>query len=123
EILKEKGTSAQDYFTNLFFNSIPYMLFVCLPILAGILKLLYIRNKQYYYSDHGIFTMHLVLMFFIILIVYQIVATLSFPGSGLILLGLNIYAIINVYKAFRTFYQQSKGKTILKNLLFYFLSF
>ena len=45
-------------------HRLPYMLFVSLPLFALILKLLYIRRKQFYYADHGIFTIHLYIFSF-----------------------------------------------------------
>ncbi|MGE5108552.1 MAG: DUF3667 domain-containing protein, partial [Sphingobacteriales bacterium] len=45
--------------TEKFFHSIPQMLFISLPFFALFLKLLYIRRRQFYYADHGIFSIHL----------------------------------------------------------------
>jgi hypothetical protein len=39
-------------------HSIPQMLFVLLPLFAFFLKLLFIRHKDFYYTDHVIFTVN-----------------------------------------------------------------
>lgn len=123
DIIKVKGSTAGEYFIQLYQKSLPYMLFVCLPIIAGVLKLLYIKRKDYYYSDHGIFTMHLVLFFFIITIIIQLLLLADFYGSGFIIFLLYLFLIYGIYKAFKNFYNQSTGVTILKNFLFYVLLF
>ena len=51
-------------FANILLHSLPQMFFILLPLFAGLLKLLYIRRKNYYYVNHGIFSIH----FYILLI-------------------------------------------------------
>ncbi|MFN2440519.1 MAG: hypothetical protein ABR503_15045, partial [Chitinophagaceae bacterium] len=52
---------------NDFLHKLPYMLFISLPLFALILKLLYIRHKNFYYSDHTIFTLfHYILSFMLL---------------------------------------------------------
>ena len=46
-------------------HSIPQMLFVLLPLFALFLKLLYFRHKNFYYTDHAIFTIHFYIFVFI----------------------------------------------------------
>src|SRR4030095_9271197 len=56
---------------NKFIHSIPYLLFVSLPLYALFLKLLYIRHrKQYYFADHGVFLIHLYVFTFLFLLFY-----------------------------------------------------
>src|SRR5206468_11488006 len=43
---------------EVFLHRLPYMLFISLPFFALILKLLYVRNKGIYYSDHAVFTLY-----------------------------------------------------------------
>lgn len=120
EVFKMQGTSAVNVLIQLYIKYLPYMLFICLPFFAGILKLLYLRKKEYYYSDHGIFTMHLVLFFFIVNLVE--IAIGKIPLSlGWLTFFINIAAVYHIYKSFRNFYKQGRGKTILKNLIFYIL--
>ncbi len=46
-------------------HRLPYMLLFSLPLFALILKLVYIRRKQFYYADHGVFTIHLYVFSFL----------------------------------------------------------
>lgn len=107
-----------------FLHSLPQMLFVLLPLLALILKLLYIRRKDFYYVDHAIFTLHLYVFIFIaMLIIFGInkLKDLTHWGlfgfiSGAIILSIFFY----IYKSMRNFYRQGRGKTILKYMMLMF---
>jgi len=100
---------------------LPYMLFVSLPLFAFILQLLYIRRKQFYYADHGVFTIHLyIFSFILLLVVFGLDELRDITGWGFInfvmvilFLGLNVY----LYKAMRVFYGQRRLKTFIKYLL------
>jgi hypothetical protein len=105
-----------------FVHSFPYMLFVSLPLYALFLKLFYLRRKQFYYADHGLFLIHLYIFTFIVLLLffgvdtlknYAHLAWLDFAEAGLIIFGL-IYALL----AMKFFYKQGWIKTILKFILF-----
>ena len=103
---------------NRFMHSLPQMLFVLLPLFAFILKLIYIRRKQFYYVDHIIFTIHLYVFIFLVMLVTFGIGKLrsllhwewlSFL-SGIFVLSMFFY----FYKALRNFYKQRRAKTILK---------
>lgn len=107
-------------FTNNLMHSFPQMLFISLPLFALMLKLLYLRRKEYYYANHAIFSIHLYVFVFIILLVMIGVDEMSEllhwdAGTvmGILLLGILFYE----YKAMRYFYEQRRGKTILKFIL------
>ena len=110
-------------------HSIPQMLFVLLPLFALFLKLLYFRHKNFYYTDHAIFTIHFYIFVFIeMLLIFGISKVYSMTGAGwLQYLNLALVFVIffYLYKAMRNFYRQSRIKTILKYflLLFSFLCF
>ena len=109
-----------------FYDSIthqfPKMLFISLPFVALLLKLLYIRRKDFYYVSHGIFTLHFYIFVFIAMLFSIGLSKLeSLPNMNWIsylngLLTLTIFFYL--YKAMRNFYQQRRGKTILKYFLF-----
>jgi hypothetical protein len=112
-----------------FMHRLPQMLFVSLPLLALLLRLLYIRQKEFYYVSHGIFSIHLYIFLFIALLVSLSLGkanevlhygVLSFL-RGLLFVAIFFYT----YKAMRNFYQQRRAKTIIKfvllNLLFLFI--
>lgn len=109
-----------------FFHRLPYLLFVSLPLFALILRLVYIRRKQFYFADHGVFTIHLYVFSFIVLLFVfgldklQDVTGWSFIDTlqAFVFIGLVIY----LYIAMRNFYKQRWGKTFAKFLLVSFLS-
>ncbi len=123
---REDPEGMMDKFGESILHRLPYMLFISLPLFALILKLIYIRRKQFYFADHGIFTIHLYIFSFILLMVVFGLDKLSdLPGwgfmgivEGILFLALFFY----LYKAMRNFYGQRRGKTFLKFLIVAFLS-
>ncbi len=124
---KFKGNAKEGIkvFSEIFFHSLPQMFFISLPIFAFLLKLLYVRRKQFYYVSHGIFSIHIYVFTFIVMFV-----TLSFNKINESLHWTSLIVFRNIvtvaiffylYKAMRNFYQQSRGKTVLKYLLLYLL--
>ena len=112
---------------NNFVHQFPKLFFISLPLFALILKLLYIRRKQFYYADHAIFSIHLYIFSFIFLLILIGINKLSDNFSwavwGWIVFALWLYWLFYIYKAMRNFYQQSRWKTILKYLLLNFAAF
>lgn len=112
-------------FTHTLIHSIPQMLFVSLPLLALILKLLYIRRKQFYYVSHGIFGIHLYIFIFIALLILFTLSRINNSlhwkivsvTSTILTLGLFVYE----YLALKNFYRQGWIKTFFKFLLLNFL--
>jgi hypothetical protein len=100
-------------------HRLPYMLFISLPLFALILKLLYIRRKNFYYADHGVFTIHLYIFTFILLLVVFAIGrygAAAWGPFGLLVVLLILWLFIYLYKAMRRFYGQSRWKTIIKFL-------
>jgi hypothetical protein len=123
---KERGVFIRELVSN-FIHNFPKMLFISLPVFALLLKLLYIRRKQFYYVDHGIFAVHLYIFSFLVLLIYFGIQELQIATgwnwmSWLVTIIL-IYPFFYYYKAMRRFYVQSRGKTILKYILLFILSF
>ncbi|MGB4845747.1 MAG: DUF3667 domain-containing protein [Ferruginibacter sp.] len=116
----EGGKAVKDY-ANILFHSLPQMLFVLLPLFAFILKLLYIRRKEYYYVNHSIFSIHFYIFSFITMLFIFALNKLNKELNwsvinyivGLSVLGIFFY----LYKAMRKFYQQRRAKTIFKFFL------
>ena len=108
-------------------HSLPQLLFISLPLFALFLKLLYVRHKEIYYTQHIIYSIHLYIFTFIILFGFMLRSWLA-PYIGGVVGGLFIFAItvwlfIYEYKAMRRFYGQRRWKTILKFLLANFFRF
>ena len=105
-------------------HSIPQVLFVLLPLFALFLKLLYFRQKDFYYTDHAIFTIHFYIFIFIgMLVIFGISKISSITGAGW-LVYVNVAFVLVIffylYKAMRNFYRQRRLKTILKYFLLLF---
>ncbi|HEY0058146.1 MAG TPA: DUF3667 domain-containing protein [Flavisolibacter sp.] len=104
-----------------FLHRMPYMLFISLPFFALILKLLYVRKKRFFYSDHLVFTLYHYIFSFILLLFIFFMGRLEewtdWGVFGLIIFGLSVWGGIYLYKGMRRFYGDSRGKTIAKFLL------
>ncbi|MEP7237777.1 MAG: DUF3667 domain-containing protein [Ferruginibacter sp.] len=127
EINEKFKNSKQDIlnaFLGILLHSVPQMLFILLPLFAGILKLLYIRRKNYYYVNHSIFSIHFYIFSFITMLVLfglgrlneELNWTFISIVDTIIIFGIFFY----LYKAMRKFYQQRRAKTIIKFLLLCF---
>ena len=105
-----------------FIHSFPYLLFVSLPLYALFLKLLYIRRKQFFYADHGVFLIHLYVFTFILLLVYfcidKIADITEWRWLGIIQGILMLMGMVYAIRAMKYFYEQRWGKTILKFIIF-----
>ncbi len=123
---KDNPDEAEEKFTKSILHRLPYMLFVSLPLFALILKLVYVRRKQFYFADHGVFTIHLYVFTFIMLIVifgFGEMDTLTGWNiwgilSGLLFLSLFVY----LFLAMKRFYKQGGWKTFAKFLIVTILS-
>lgn len=108
-----------------FAHRLPYILFVSLPFFALILKLLYVRKKNFYYSDHVIFTLyHYIFSFILLLLIAGLGVLKDWLGYGIfgwLILALIILWAVYLYKGMKRFYGQSRSKTIIKFLLLNFL--
>jgi len=98
-------------------HTIPQAVFISLPVFALLLVLLYGR-KRFFYSEHGIFTIHLYCATFVFMLFIFAFKELSvftgwaWPKFFEFLLMLTIFFYL--YKGMRRFYGQSRGKTIFK---------
>lgn len=109
---------------NVFFHSIPKMLFVSIPMYAFILWMLYYRSrKRYYFVSHGIFTIHLYCAIYLVLLLILPLDFIDNPVvNGVSVVIITAGPALYQYIAMKRFYQQSHGKTIVKFLLITMLS-
>ncbi|HQV59865.1 MAG: DUF3667 domain-containing protein [Chitinophagaceae bacterium] len=106
---------------NTFLHKLPYLLFASLPLFALILKLLYIRRKNFYYADHAIFSIyHYIFSFILLLFVFGLDKLSTVTGlevfdalTGLLFLSGGVY----LYISMKRFYGQRHMKTFFKFLL------
>ena len=113
-------------------HSFPKILWISLPIFAMILNILYFRHKkQFFYVNHGIFTIHVYCATFIQLFLAMMLYTLRKATEAHwlhVIIDLTNFAIflwmlIYLYKAMRGFYGQRRAKTFLKYFIVMSLMF
>ena len=116
----DPGQIFQIFVTNLL-HSFPQMLFISLPLFALILKLLYIRRKQFYYASHAIFSIHLYVFVFIMILgiiaLQRLHDRLLWSVFNYLTGIIVVYIFYYQYKSMRNFYQQRRAKTIWKYIL------
>ena len=107
-------------------HSLPQILFITLPLFAFLLKLLYLRRKQFYYVNHAIFTIHLFVFVFIALLITfgigKLNDTLHYGWLSFLNTIIVLFIFFYNYKAMRNFYQQGRAKTIAKFLILHFVN-
>ncbi|NOU37978.1 MAG: DUF3667 domain-containing protein [Ferruginibacter sp.] len=126
---KYKGNSQKfdDDFYESITNKLPHILILSLPFFALILKLLYVRNKKFYYVSNIIFAIHFYIFVYIQILFLNILGKLAefkyfhWLYDVNILIGLGVFYYL--YRALRTFYEQAKIKTIAKLVFITFLFF
>lgn len=110
-----------------FLHTMPYLLFISLPLYAMFLKLLYVRRKRFFYVDHGIFLIYLYIFTFILMLfVFGLGKINDYVDSGALTLLITFllgYGAWYTLKAMKNFYGQRWGKTILKFTLLNILAF
>ena len=114
-------------FSSILLHSLPQMLFILLPLFAGILKLLYIRRKNYYYVNHTIFSLHFYIFSFIAMLfifgLSKLNSSLQWGFIKFIEVMLSFGIFFYLYKAMRNFYKQRRAKTVFKFFMLCFLLF
>jgi hypothetical protein len=119
------GGTIRELLSN-FMHNFPKVLFISLPLFALVLKLLYIRHKNFYYVDHGIFSVHLYIFSFLLLLIFfglsELHSVTHWGQIGWLDFALVVYALVYYFNAMRRFYGQSRGKTFVKYILLFFLS-
>lgn len=112
-------------------DNVPAALFVLLPLMALVLKILYPLSKRYY-VEHLLFVVHFHAFFFLILILQILFA--RFAGlvgipedvSDIVLIGASIYIPVYLYNSMHRVYGQGNFSTALKFLFLlisYFVGF
>jgi Protein of unknown function (DUF3667) len=118
---KYDPTMSAQLITESILHKLPYLLFVSLPFFALILKLLYIRRKNFYYADHAIFSVHHYILSFILLLfifLFDLIDKKTNWGIGNVLIVLTFFAWpVYLYAAMKRFYKQGWFKTFIKFLL------
>lgn len=111
---------------NKFRHLFPQMMFVSLPLFALLLQLLYVRRKSFYYVNHVVYAIHLYCAIFMIILVGiltdLLVTKLGSHVADWTGLFFGLAAFYYWYRSMRNFYEQKRGRTLMKYLLLMFLS-
>ncbi len=101
---------AAETITATFFDYVPIMMFVLLPVFAGVLKLLYIRRRRYY-AEHFVFLLHVHSFVFFLL---TIMLLLRGRTGQWVEPVLGFWLIAYIYIAMMRVYGQGWIKTFVK---------
>ncbi len=97
------------------------MLYISLPIFACFIWVLYRRNKNHFFVDHVIFSIHLYCAFYIILFLVNLISILidyfSNKSSGFFGFIVALTLFFYLYKSLKNHFGQSRKKTILKFII------
>ena len=108
-----------------FLHKLPYVLFLSLPFFAGILKLLHLKRKQIYYSDHAVFTLHHYIISFILMLLFFSFNSLQKATgwgifstiAGLMFVLWPLYLFVGMKRFYGLGWGATLGKFLLVNLL------
>lgn len=119
------SSASETEMVSYFFNKMPIVMFILLPIFALFLHFFYIFSKQkYYYLEHFVFTLHTHSFVFLMLSVVTIMGMFfSSLMEGEILSILLIWVWIYIYIAQKRFYKQNYLWTTIKFLSYSFVYF
>ncbi len=117
----DAGNRFTDDFKKAFLENFSKVLFYLLPIFALLLKLLYVR-RDYYYSEHLVFSIYYYNFFYLAASFYLLFDYIPFVG-GLLTSAMVIWALVYLPLGMKRMYQQSWRKTILKYSIFLFAFF
>lgn len=110
--LNRQGAS----FARFALGKLIWMIALMMPILALLLKLLYIRRRRYY-VEHLVFSFHLHAFFFLLLSLLLLALAYTPDHWDWEAQGLGITAlwiVLYIYWAMRRFYRQGRFKTFIK---------
>jgi hypothetical protein len=106
-----------------FRHNLPRIMFVFLPLLAGLMMLFYWRPRHYY-VEHLLLLLHNHAFVFVVLPLAWGLSALLPPIAGVVNVALFIYLCWYMYRSMRTVYGQGAGLTAAKLTalsLFYFV--
>ena len=115
---KYKSNQLEAELAKTFISNFPKVFFLLLPVFAGLLKLLYIR-RDYYYSEHLVFSTIFYNFFFLNASIGMVVSDV--PWLDWLTIVAYSWIPLCLLVAMRVMYGQGWMKTILKYFLFLFM--
>lgn len=107
KVVKNSGGSLVSYFLG----QLSIMVLIMVPIVALLLKILYVRHREFFYVDHLVFTFHIHSFLYVMLAVF-LLAAIWIPVNSLKILFL--LALVYIFFALKNVYKQKIGKTFMK---------
>ncbi|MBV8405773.1 MAG: DUF3667 domain-containing protein, partial [Gammaproteobacteria bacterium] len=106
-----------------FMHNVPRALFIFLPLLAGVMMLMYWRPRHYY-VEHLLLFVHNHASMFLILMIGGLLSALLKPLAGWIPAAVALYIAWYVYRSMRVVYRQGRALTLgkLALLSFFYLA-
>jgi hypothetical protein len=105
---------------QLFFDAIkdhaPQVVFLLLPVFALLLKLIYLRSKNYY-IEHIVFSFYFHSYVYLILLLIVLLNSTGWPFVSNYADVLFIAIPLNLYQGMKRVYRQSGGRTFIKFIL------
>lgn len=103
-----------------FLHHLPYLLFVSLPFFALLLKLIYTKRKDLYYSDHATFTLYHFIFSFILLLLFFILNALhqwlQWGLFGWLITAGVIFGGYYLWRSLQVFYGSSRKRAFANTL-------
>ena len=125
KVVCDRVVAEPKVFLGKLLDNVPAALFILLPLMALVLKILYPLSKRYY-VEHLLFVVHYHAFVFLTLTV-QILFTRAASLAGLpeavsvlTTLAVSIYILVYLFKAMRRVYGQGRIMTLLKYLFLQF---
>jgi hypothetical protein len=121
KVVEDHGRSIREAFLH----NLPRAMFVFLPLLAGVMMLMYWRPRHYY-VEHLLLFVHNHAFAFVLLLLAAAVSALLPRAAGWVSFALGLYIPWYMYRSMRVVYGQGRWLTLTKLAvlsIFYLLSF
>jgi hypothetical protein len=119
-MVTDKGHSLPE----VFMHNVPRAMFIFLPLLAGVMMLMYWRPRHYY-VEHLLLFLHNHAFVFLLLLLAGLASALLKPLAGWISVAVALYIAWYAYRSMRVVYGQGRALTLGKLVLlslFYLVS-
>lgn len=112
-----KTNDIKNELAEYFYQKLPFLIFLSLPIITIIFWLVF-YTKKLNYTEHLIFSYTFFTFLFICMIVFNIIDLVSSTISEfLTAISFSILFPLYLYKSLRNFYEQNRWKTVIKFIL------
>ncbi len=112
-----KTNNIKDELVSYFYQKLPFLIFLSLPIITIIFWLVF-YSRRLNYTEHLIFSYTYFTFLFICMIIFNIIGLFSITVSEY-LTGISLLIIfpLYLYRSLRNFYKENRWKTVLKFIL------